>query len=520
MTMHTVWVIFKKDARRLWWLAALAVALLAVLVHQEAYRADYYADAVESWVDLVLPLVWACLIAQAMHGEVMLGDREFWMTRPYRRAPLLLSKVLFAVVFVHVPSFLGDVAMVSLRGLSPAAALPHLLAMQLMLAGAVTLPSMALAAVVRNLVQFVLIAVLVPVVVLSLYRPAQSEWGYGQGWWVLTQDDPLRTFATVLIMAATGLAVLFLQGLARRGWWARGIGAAGLVAASLLLLLTPSAYTLGRTGPAQHDIRVLLNVDWDAAQKRRMAPNGTTRRLVLGEFRNFAIPLSVSGLPENTMFRAMPTRCDLTAANGLHFRDEIQPQRNVPRNFFSLLALQSPGAGVLRVNMARKGYDSIGESPVTIKGQAVVQFFSFGTPTRLPESGGSVPGLGRCLGIAQDNPLGASYYKVECESADGSPPDATIKLIWPGHGREWSVIASGGGGWLQPRQPWLPPVDRRQASFTVSDFPVNESVLRWQIPREAMTDLQVQVTPVHAMGYVVVEYQFSNIRLGDFPPNQ
>ena len=59
---------------------------------------------------LGLPLVAWYLIARLIHAETLPGDRQFWITRPYRWQSLLGAKVLFVLVFLNLPMTVADAA--------------------------------------------------------------------------------------------------------------------------------------------------------------------------------------------------------------------------------------------------------------------------------------------------------------------------------------------------------------------------------------------------------------------------
>src|SRR5436190_22165978 len=98
----------RKAVRRLWPAIAVSLAVLASLAWHDAHRSDWIAGEVEGYLNLLMPIVWACLIALAVEQEPVVGDRQFWITRPYRRPQLVVAKLLFAASFVQVPAFLGD----------------------------------------------------------------------------------------------------------------------------------------------------------------------------------------------------------------------------------------------------------------------------------------------------------------------------------------------------------------------------------------------------------------------------
>ena len=171
--MRLVLHIFIKDARRLWWEITVTLGLLAGVARMDATRVGFIPGAMEGWLNLILPAVWAYLVALVIHDEALVGDRQFWLTRPYPWPALLGAKALFVLVFIHLFSFAADVAIVAASGFEPLAYLPQLLLKQLVLAAALTVPVAALAAVTRNLPQFIFAGVAVASV--GLFSLARIE---------------------------------------------------------------------------------------------------------------------------------------------------------------------------------------------------------------------------------------------------------------------------------------------------------------------------------------------------------
>ena len=97
--------IFRKDARRFWWEIAVTLGLLASVARMDATRVGFIPGAMEGWLNLILPAVWAYLIALVIHDEALVGNRQFWLTRPYPWPALLAAKALFVLVFIHLFSF-------------------------------------------------------------------------------------------------------------------------------------------------------------------------------------------------------------------------------------------------------------------------------------------------------------------------------------------------------------------------------------------------------------------------------
>ena len=104
------------------------------------------------------PVAWACLAALAVLEEPLVGDQNFWTTRPHRWTALLGAKLIFVVLAIHLPSFVADLFVLAARGFPPAVYLGDLLVKQILFFGVIILPSIALASLVRNFTHFVITA--------------------------------------------------------------------------------------------------------------------------------------------------------------------------------------------------------------------------------------------------------------------------------------------------------------------------------------------------------------------------
>src|SRR5260370_20970353 len=131
--------IFKKDVRHLWFEMAVVITVVAAFTFTGARRAQWLADPVTNriaaWtlVLILLPLAWWTLIARVIHDEVLPGDSQFWITRPYSWKSLLGAKALFILAFINLPMLLADGVIVRAYGLPLGAELPGLLWSQVLL---------------------------------------------------------------------------------------------------------------------------------------------------------------------------------------------------------------------------------------------------------------------------------------------------------------------------------------------------------------------------------------------------
>src|ERR1700690_3970750 len=107
--------IFKKDLRYLRYEVTLVVLFAAVFAAMHV-RASHSA-----FTDPVVPeIFWfvgvASLVGRLVLAEAIPGDRQFWITRPYRWRSLLAAKVLFLIAFVNLPVFLAQLFIVVIAG--------------------------------------------------------------------------------------------------------------------------------------------------------------------------------------------------------------------------------------------------------------------------------------------------------------------------------------------------------------------------------------------------------------------
>ena len=99
--------IFRKDVRefRIEIAAILAMTALLVLLSIQSWESLQERggprEGPGAVLSVLLPLAWIFLIARAVQAEALPGDRHFWLTRPYSRNGLALSKLLLVASFTH-----------------------------------------------------------------------------------------------------------------------------------------------------------------------------------------------------------------------------------------------------------------------------------------------------------------------------------------------------------------------------------------------------------------------------------
>lgn len=202
--------IFKKDSRHLRVPIALVLTWTALFVAASAFETPGFGIP-HGWRDAtsfivlrlttyVLPVAWIYVIARLIHAEAFRGDRQFWITRPYRRSSLAMAKAMFIVVYLTAPMAIAQMVILLLRGLPLIPYLPALIWSHLLIVALVAIPMAAIAAATSTLAQVVVASLLLPaafVLRLSFNDVGPFEW--------------VRSTVAGLVAVGVCAAVLWIQ---------------------------------------------------------------------------------------------------------------------------------------------------------------------------------------------------------------------------------------------------------------------------------------------------------------------
>ena len=101
--MNQIIHIFRKDMRRHWREIALSLAILAAFAWNDSRRweprrfdENPWLPFLSQWLGVMVLIGWFLLIVRVIHDEVLVGDRQFWVTRPYEWKKLLGAKVFLS----------------------------------------------------------------------------------------------------------------------------------------------------------------------------------------------------------------------------------------------------------------------------------------------------------------------------------------------------------------------------------------------------------------------------------------
>ena len=426
--------IFGKDVRlyRIEILATLTVTALFVWIYPWSWG-DLPAVSVWPWVPgavtgLVL-VSWLVLITRVIHAESLVGERQFWITRPYRWPQLLGAKALFIAAFIYVPFFLAQCMLLREAGMHPLAHLSGLFFNMLLATGIAVLPMACLAAVTGNFAKMLLgllclILFVAGVAYLSSLLPSSSTTNsFGD---VLGFIGPVSLFVAVLIIQYS------------RRWT--------MLARALLIALAVTISVIGLFGPEDFAMGITYPVRTDATELRlafRQIPaSGSVTTSDSVDPREFTVvfPVAISGIAPDTAVKVDNVRVLLTAAGGVRWTSHWQ----------GLYLTWLPGQtnGTLALKISRSFYERMKDKPVTVEMSVALTMLKSGNIKRLmlPENRFELPGGSvcrksgvwgndiSCLSPMRQPPLMLVATQFTTEDCSSAPPsnDGDRGIGWIG----------------------------------------------------------------------------------------
>lgn len=247
--------IFRKDMRRHWPEILISWALLALFARRELHLWKFSSEFTEygstsgvlfvfvgRYVPFFLILSWMVLILRVVQGETLVGDRQWWVTKPYIWWKLLLSKLFFIFVFVCVPLFHVQLLLLYHAGFPILPNLGRLLLMQFTLTLVVIACVFTLASVTKNLAQALLgIGIVVVVLIIGLSLDSFFTQTAGDAPIYIDQLETLLFFGSIIVVPVWQFA--------RRATRNARITLAACVGAAVALSLIPFASRVERVYP-------------------------------------------------------------------------------------------------------------------------------------------------------------------------------------------------------------------------------------------------------------------------------
>jgi hypothetical protein len=233
------------------------------------------------------------LVVRLIQGEPLVGDRQFWVTRPYVWYKLLAAKILFIIAFVTFPFVLSQVVLLVADHAPLGSLWGDIIERTAGTTLVVILPVAVLAVITRNLTQWVLgafgvILIIVGIAMLDSYIPDSH---------VSTGNDVTETLQAIVLVCLTALGI-FIQYSRRRRLHAILAVVGAVVLMPLIMVATPyralilSAFPLVNPEQSRIEFTFVPGVN---------SPESGPETNDESKVRTVIIPIDVSEVPDGTI---------------------------------------------------------------------------------------------------------------------------------------------------------------------------------------------------------------------------
>jgi hypothetical protein len=426
--------IFKKDWKLLWPMVA-AVALINVIHAVILSNLDWFRfDGPSPLRNMsylfgeISLFATALLVVTVVLQDAIPGLRQDWLIRPIRRRDLMLSKVLFVVLFAQCPIFVTEVVQGLAAGFPFWQSVGAPFSRSLWMLLALDLPVLAFATLTRNLTETIGAALAVflgsGLIITSMLGRVL---GNATVAWVI---DSMQLIWGLLAVAA----VLCLQYFGRKIIPARWVyGCAALVWLCAQLLPWQTAFAIQQRVSPQPEAANPVQITFDPSLGRLPRKGFDTRFFVMSEPERdvlLYVPLRMSNVGAGRLVNVDQMAARVTGPGG----QAIELPR-IPRSYAEGHQLTDVPASI---------YNGIKDQPVLLEMEYSLTLLQADPEQSMPALDGDqqVPGVGRC--VTRTNPA-ASRVELGC-LFQGNGPIATWFLASTRTGQQnaESMIPSAG----------------------------------------------------------------------------
>jgi hypothetical protein len=444
-TLH----IFAKDVRRFWPEILISLTITAAfawlypnqwLPMRLSASPPRMTNQLISLLPLLVPVSWWLLISRLIHAERLVGNTQFWLTRPYEWKKLLAAKLLFLVLFLYLPIFIAQCLLLVAAGFHPLSYLPGLLYNLLIITGIIVLPLVALATVTSSFARMTLTVLgilcgIAGILILSSYVNMEP---------FTVPYEP--SYSLALVLSLCGAAVL-VQYAFRKVWLARLL----LIAPPVLFICISefipgsSLSLIDRTYPCPASTAgapIQLSYGPDALHQPKAYQARRANEVGID------IPLKLSGMGEG--FAVVPdgVQISIESPSGPRW---ISPWEPVYMTDY----LPEDKDSNVNFTMPRAIYDELKSTPFSVRLTIALTQVQAVNSTRIsfPAHEFSVPDFGICAPLQWMPPLAG----IICHSPVRQPPLASVSVLWSNTPCSASQTEPGtvvqGVGWIGKLDP-------------------------------------------------------------------
>lgn len=400
--MRIIFHIFKKDVRYHWPEALASIALITIYAWNQprAWAGQnsnvQILEGLLSALPFFLILSWVILITRVVHVESLVGDRQFWITRPYEWYKLLCAKLFFAVAFIHFPLFVSHLILLKVAFFPVVSSISGLLILQLYFFLAVTIPAIALASLTSGIGRTTL--VFIGLIIYAFGIGAILSWIPGASF----SPDPYDGFQPIPFFVSA-FAVIFLQYAARKTFISWLVFGASLALVYVLILIPAIPGFSDRFFPqpaAAQPLPATFSLDKTVSYTRDQDRNFT----FYGDVVHLQFPLQLGSFDENSFVRLRAIRLEIDLPTGQRW---TSPWQGTYEELTSGRTRVWPS-----IQIKKAVFDSAGKGPVNAHLSVAMEVYRLGSSAQYSVSATStqLPGGVRCK-------LLQSQYQMECYSA-------------------------------------------------------------------------------------------------------
>jgi hypothetical protein len=498
--------IFRKDLRRHWREIVLSLAILVAFAWNEPSQwmprrlAEHPLRAIFSgWLTAMVLISWWLLIVRVVHEEVLAGDRQFWVTRPYEWKKLLAAKALFLVVFVNLPLFIVQMVLLSKAGFTPSGYPAGLLYLQLLWVLTLILPLTTLATVTSSFGQAVLVTlgILLGMIGLAALSSVDAiRWLTIAKWSPVWLPSAIKTSAYAVVVF-----VLVWQYARRRTQQSRLL----LVAAAAAVLVVPSppdSFPASEYPQPSAGQPPIVQFAFDSVRPKMEGTLPEKNKV------SVRIPLLVSGIEPSSAVNIDGTMVEIEAPGGLLWNSGWFKSSD--------FLLQARSFTDLRFSVDSAFFEQVKSSSARVHISFALAAFEAKETRRIPAADGefAVPGRAFCA-IDQDgssalqcrSPLRRPFLVVSTIAGETTcPPGEDEKAVPPG-----TVFSAVNRNWeAAPAELGISPVK----VFSLDLF-------RWSRTRDDSHARLCSGTPLafnipEEVNHTRVELNIDSLRLADY----
>ncbi len=379
--------ILRKDLMHLWPETLIVIGLSVAFAYASPSRWTGSQNDIVGLIGILaiflkaflMPVSWLVLVSRLIHDEPLVGDRQFWTSRPYHWLSLLGAKLLYLVLFLYLPFLLMQVYLLKHAGLYPTTAIPELLHNLLLLTVVIVIPIAAISAVtssfVKTLLSFIAGIIYLIILSVSIYFIEVHH----------MTPPALEPVVTGLFILLPAIALIY-QYATRRTAISRAILIATPVVIALLLLITPSTALIQRAYPVSSTPKLAPLPD--AFGPKAPEPGDL---FVLSNRVQVGIPFTVTEADKDSNYTVTGVKATIDAP-GVHWSSPYEAPTQPSR-----INAGSPISAV-PVEIPLSVFNQIGHSAADVHLSITVQQLKADQPTTWKATSNSfaVPGHGIC----------------------------------------------------------------------------------------------------------------------------